>query len=359
MVRAENYGGNNKGEGYTNMVDLGDLVNCAKGVLPETGEKVLAGLQAAVKYKVEGESRAKSNGLSVFVPLEVSADDLNNYAGVAVSGSYLRFFEAMYDWSIPQDLEIKSPVVRSADKQATTVAVKTTKAMDVPGVEKLNPKNFNLKYSTSINQEGNYVLQIGQGVDIIKSVNYNLYYLDENSGAIICLGSDYDLYYDKETKQYWDNFRNVWPAINNETCSMTPIDWNENYVLYTVPIKLNGKITNLRMSYYDDSKTYEVHGTWDGIDSDTGMSSKEIRKLQDGDKIDFIFGALHPETFEPFFFDFGGFTVKGPVSVMDGRLFDATFYYSYSITDIFGRTYMTDFAVIESHNGQLGIGKLE
>jgi len=38
--RAENYGGNSPGEGYTNMVDLGDLVAHTWEVLPQTGQRI-------------------------------------------------------------------------------------------------------------------------------------------------------------------------------------------------------------------------------------------------------------------------------------------------------------------------------
>lgn len=86
------------------------------------------------------------------------------------------------------------------------------------------------------------------------------------------------------------------------------------------------------------------------------MSSKEVRKLKDGDKIEFVFGAAYLDSGEPYTFEFGGFTVKGPVTVEEATLFDATYYYEYEITDIFGRTYTTDSAIIESKNGEITIG---
>lgn len=85
IVRAENYGGNNDSEGYTNMVDLGDLVLCAEGVLSDTGEEVLDALFEAVPYQVAGEGRQRSNGLSIYVPLAVSAGELDLYATLAAT----------------------------------------------------------------------------------------------------------------------------------------------------------------------------------------------------------------------------------------------------------------------------------
>lgn len=136
---------------------------------------------------------------------------------------------------------------------------------------------------------------------------------------------------------------------------MTPLDWNEDYILYTVPIKLNGEYTNLRMSYYVDSATYEIHGAWDGINSETDMSSKEIHKLKAGDEVEFVFGAAYLDSGEAYTFEFGGFTVKDSVIVEEAILFDATYYYEYEIIDIFGRTYTTDSAIIVSQKGVITI----
>lgn len=355
MIKAENYGGNNKSEGYTNMVDLGDLVHYSKGVLPETSEQVLDTLQTAVKYKIAGKSRTKSNGLSVFVPLGVQDSDLDSYAWVAVSGHYLRFFEAIFDWNMPKGLQISPPVVKTSANQTTTISAEVINLDNVPAVKKLNHDDYKLEFSTYLTEDGSYVLEIEEGADIIQSVVYNLYYLEEETNSIIYLGSDFDLNYDEENKIYWDNFRNVWPVINDNICSMTALDWNDDYIVYTVPIRLNGQETNLRMSYYYDSASYEIHGAWDGIDEESGMSSKEVRKLKDGDTVEFLFLAADLESEEVYTFEFGGFTVKGSIVVEEATLFDAIYYYEYEIIDIFGRTYTSDFAIMVSVDGEITI----
>ena len=62
---AENYGGNNDQEGYTNMVDLGDLVTNAKNLLPDTGDAILEELKNCVVYSVNGDYRREANGLAI------------------------------------------------------------------------------------------------------------------------------------------------------------------------------------------------------------------------------------------------------------------------------------------------------
>jgi len=144
-------------------------------------------------------------------------------------------------------------------------------------------------------------------------------------------------------------------VINENICSMTALDWNEDYIVYTVPIRLNGEETNLRMSYYHDSASYEIHGAWDGIDEESGMSSKEVHKLKAGDTIEFQFVAADLDTEEVYAFEFGGFTVEDSVMVEEATLFDAIYYYEYEIIDIFGRTYTSDFAIMVSQNGEITI----
>ncbi|PKM86302.1 MAG: hypothetical protein CVU87_12435 [Firmicutes bacterium HGW-Firmicutes-12] len=353
MSKAENYGGNNDNEGYTNMVDLGDLVRQSGSALMGTGTEVLAVLEDVVKYKVNGSGRQKSSGLSLFVPLGVDDETLNKYAETAaVSGNYLRYFESIYDWKIPQGLEITSPVISEEN-----ILTKTVNTLEFLPVQQLDPDKFLVSFQTNIDENGSYILEIDTGAEVIQSVAYNLYYEDDSGETLMFLGSDYDLNYDEESGLYWDNFRSVWPIINDQTCSMIPVDWNEEYINYTVPIKLNGQETNLRMVYDCNTNLYSVIGTWDGI-TESGMSSKEIRKLKTGDTIVFLFGASDFASGDAYVVEFGGFTVSGDIMVEEAILFDAVFYYEYEITDIFGRVYTSDLAKIVSENGEITIEPL-
>lgn len=358
MFRAENYGGNNDNEGYTNMVDLGDWTQCAEGVVSETGTALLESLKNAVPYAVEGSSRQRSNGLSVYVPLSIGEGELDKYAPFSVSGEYLRFFEGLYDWTVPAGTVINQPSLPESLPSETTEPQPdvTEIPMDsLDAAETLNREDYKVAISTELSDNGYVTLHINQGAEVIQNVAYNLYYLDEESESLLFLGSDYDLNSEETGTKYWDNFRNVWPTINGETCSMLPLEWGEDYILYTVPIRLNGIDTNLRMTYHYANASYEVIGSWDGIDSDTGMSSREVRKLKNGDKVEFVFNAFYLDSGEAYQFTYGGFTVDGDVVVEEANLFDAEFYYQYEVTDLFGESYTSDFAIIKSKNGEITV----
>ncbi len=346
IVRAENYGGNNDNEGYTNMVDLGDLVRLSRNVLPQTAQKVLTSLNNAVRYRISGSSRAGSTGLSVFAPLSVAVEDLDAYSAVAVSGHYLRYLEGTLDWEVPGDLEVVVPVSRE-----NSVSTKSISIADFPVVNALTASDYSVEFETVV-EDNDYFLIFTNGYDAVQSVQYNLYFGDDENNSLNYLGSDYDLNADEDAGIYWSNFRNVWPIINDNTCSMIPLYFNGDYILYTVPILLNGEQTNLRMSYSYESNEYALHGTWQGID-ESGMSSKEIRQLEDGDQIEFLFTAIDLESGELEVFEFGGFTVDGDPVVEEATLFDSTYYYQFEVTDIFGNTYQSDFIAISVQDGQL------
>lgn len=353
IVRAENYGGNNDSEGYTNMVDLGDLVLCAEGVLSDTGEEVLDALFEAVPYQVAGEGRQRSNGLSIYVPLAVSAGELDLYATLAAtSGEYLRFLEGLYDWTIPDNVVINQPVFASGEEQLTGEQV------FVDGIESaqaLDPDAFEFTFTTTISEEGSILVDVTGGAEIISTVAFNLYYQDDESNSLWYLGSDFDINQNDEGTQFWDNYRNVWTIINDNLCTMMALSFTDEYILYTVPVLINDKSTNLRLLYHNDTAEYEVIGTWDGIDSESGMSSREVRKLQDGDRVEFVFEAYDLTTGEDVSFVGGGFTVSGPIIAEEATLFDGIYYYQYEITDIFGNTYLSDFAVMESLDGEITV----
>ena len=63
--QSENYGGNTKEQGYTNMVDMGHLARQTAWMLP-SAQSVCDALDVCVIYKVSGIYRAESTGLSCY-----------------------------------------------------------------------------------------------------------------------------------------------------------------------------------------------------------------------------------------------------------------------------------------------------
>ncbi|WP_395547461.1 MULTISPECIES: clostripain-related cysteine peptidase [unclassified Lacrimispora] len=353
IMKAENYGGNNDGEGYTNMVDLGDLTLGAQGVLTETGDTLMAALHEAVPYAVAGQARQRGNGLSIYMPLAMTPDELDLYANIAAtSGEYLRFLEGLFDWTVPAGVKVNQPIYPSAGNTATGEQISVD---NVASAETLEQGSYTVDFSTQITEDGSILLTFNSGAEIVSTVAFDLYYHDEDSNSLWYLGSDFDINQDDGGTRFWDNYRNVWTIINDNLCMMVALSFTDDYILYTVPVQVNDNPTNLRMLYHRESGEYEVIGTWDGIDSETGMSSREVKKLMDGDRVEFVFDAANMDTAEDASFVGGGFTVNGPVVAEEANLFDGDYYYQYEITDIFGNTHQSDFAVLHVQNGEISV----
>ena len=64
-AQSENYGGNTKEQGYTNMVDLGHMARQSAGML-SSSQSVLDALNDCVLYQVGGQYRTEATGLSCY-----------------------------------------------------------------------------------------------------------------------------------------------------------------------------------------------------------------------------------------------------------------------------------------------------
>jgi hypothetical protein len=246
-------------------------------------------------------------------------------------------------------------VVISQPVFAGAPAEEQTSMDDIESAQALNSEDLTLSFTTSLTEEGSILLDITENADIVSTVAFNLFYQDDESSSIWYLGSDFDINQNDEGTQFWDNYRNTWTIINDNLCAMVALGFTDDYILYTVPVQVNSEPTNLRMLYHLDTAEYEIIGTWDGIDSDTGMSSREVKKLQDGDLVEFLFNATDLTTGESSSFVGGSFTVSGPVIAEEAALFDGVYYYQYEITDVFGKTYQSDFSVINTANGEMTV----
>ena len=333
---AENYGGNNKTDGYTNMVDLGDLAVNTESVLSDTALTVLDTLFEAVKYNVSGKRRSEANGLSVFYPLSVDQDELTAYAWMAAtSGNYLRFLQAVTlgDWEVPEGI-----------------------VDDSVAVPMLQLQDYAVDLYAWITDDGYFVLEIDGDMDSVLSVNFGLYYMDYDSSELVFLGLDNDINGDWDSGVFEDNFRGVWPTLDGCYCAPILLAEEDDYNLYTIPILLNGESTSLRAAYiWDDAENghYEVYGAWAGIDGDTGMSARDLVPLRDGDEVTLLFDATNWDTDEEAVYRMDSFIVDGDVVMQEDALNDGEYMYQYIVGDVFGREFYSDSVIMECDQGDI------
>ena len=123
---------------------------------------------------------------------------------------------------------------------------------------------------------------------------------------------------------------------------MNLIEDTEDYYLYTVPIILNGKETNLRVAWiYDENVDedfngyYKILGTWDGINQENGMSSRELKPLRKGDVINIIqlYYNINTKEMKEMYSD--DIVVDENTRIIESDLNTGDYLYSYNIEDIY------------------------
>ncbi len=323
--RTENYGGNSDAEGYTNMIDLGDLVVNAKSVLPETGSALLKALFDTVAYQVKGANRMDANGISVYYPLSRDYYELDRYAELFTFANYLRYFEYIIpSWVAPDWVD---------DETEQTEIFPVTQNDE-----------YKVEFETFFT-DSNYVLEVTNGAQAVESVQFALYYVDYEYNEHMLLGYDNDLFHDWEHMMFSDNMRGVWPAINGLFCSPTVVAAAERYNIYSIPIMLNGEQTNLRAAYIwnaDGTGYFKILGVWDGIDTSTGMSARGMRKLAMGDEITPIILGINLETGEEQYYSYGSFIYEGEANISEEELDEGDYVYHFIVRDIFGNTFTSE-----------------
>ena len=354
--KARNFGGNNRSEGYTHMVDLGELVLNTEGVWDEVGLAVLDRLFDAVEYSIDGSQRKKANGLSVFYPFTTDAEVGYACATIAelpVSKAYMRFVAALVPaWNASGELN----QTVGERPEASYTAGETQAAEDSAAettMTQYDPADTNIEFFAEIDDNGYYTLYIDQGLDYVEDVQFALYMMDREEGSAILLGTDNDIDAFWDEGVFYDNFRGVWLTVGGEYCSPILIDAQVDYNLYTIPIELNGARTNLRVQFVIETEDadgitgiYQAIGVWDGIDTQTGVSARDITPLQEGDVILPLFDACSIDGIGGVSEQWTSYEVtagkNGAVTLEELDLFDGEYYYSFVITDIFGNRYESD-----------------
>lgn len=274
-TKAENYGGNNDKEGYTNMVDLGHLAQNAEGLI--------------------GESKAQ---------IEKALSD-----------------EALSESGVGEVQEVSG---------------------------------FDGDLEMSINENDYIQLNIDPSkLDSIQSIAFNFAYISDDGKAIVFLGKDNDLECDWEKGVFQDNFRGVWGSINDRECYMELVYEGDDYNLYTVPIKLNGEDSYLSVAYDYEAKDFYILGATSGVD-ESGQAGKDMRPLEKGDKVAIVYYAQSMEgNNEVQEMPDDEFTWKESYEFKEKDLPDGKYAFTYEVTDITGKSTMSDVAFLNLKNGEI------
>ena len=336
-VQSENYGGNTREQGYTNMVDLGHLARQTAWMLP-SAQNVCDALTDCVLYQVSGPYRAEATGLSCYYSYNGDVDDLNGYITVGESTA----FKHLYAYELTGELaEGGEEYLRSLGIGELPERV-TLANMDWDGAP------------LDLDDEGISFLTLGpEANDVLAGIGFSLFYVDEAGDQMLLLGTDNDLNADWENGVFYDNFRGVWGALDGHLVYMELSFEGEDYNLYSVPILLNGEAYNLQVAYDFTTEEWSILGASQGLD-ESGMASKELRLLAEGDVITTIWKAATftgDDDFEMYAAE--ELTVTADTAFGETPLFDGSYSMVFEMWDAAGNYACSDAVTFDCAGGEI------
>lgn len=364
IEETDNFGGNNKTEGYTNMVDLGGICDACSSYA-SGAEDVKQALDAAVVYKISGDAHPNASGLSIYYPLAIQgSNELSLFSKVSVSPYYLSFIDRQNNTGAT-DNNFKD----YDDEQWFEEGGEWTwgEAEDDSYFDYLDDyeQTGESPYITffeepAVDEDGIYCLTLDEdGIDNSAGICALVYELSEDGEDILEIGETTDVQGDWESGSFSDNFNGYWLSLpDGQNLATYIVEETEDYVIYTSPILLNGEETNLRIKQYYSDEHVEVEGTWEGI-SDDGASSREIVKLEEGDAITPVYFAFSLEDDEEET-EYSGqeYIVGGDITINYDMMPVGQYYYSFCIDDIYGDYYVSDPVSFEiDENGEISFVK--
>lgn len=354
MVRSrdvESYGYANYWDGYTNMVDLGDLMRSVEDQFPNETKAIKDALDQAVILESHGSARNRSTGLSVFYPLVMDDEAYEAYKALSEqlnlgNDAYLQYLSA------------RTGAYDSSEWQGK----------GIPDLKPLNKESANgaFSYSGLIDDKGAFNVVITGNTEFLQVATYRLGIIQPD-GTVVPMGTgnNLDLKIDEHGKvTYTDLFDGALLTVGGayayaEIVDMVSEGGKPVYNLFSIPVELTraktsgDKITvdeNLLVMYDYESNKYLPLCYYEDVD-ESGMAGKSIIQLRKGDELKFVVarevnGKIERGTTGK------TITLDENTEVKELSPGDATYLYQIVITDIFGTTYDPISAKITFKDGK-------
>ncbi|MBP5606494.1 MAG: hypothetical protein J6X60_13305, partial [Ruminiclostridium sp.] len=357
ILSADNFGGNNDQEGYTNMVDLGGIISGCKNY-SSSASAAASALSSCVVYNRNGSAHSGATGLSVYYPLSVrGSQELSVFSDVSISPYYTTLVDKLryasindgdlagYDDGDWFDYEGNWEHSYEYDYNEGSDEYYYEQDNDIweywSYAESYEPTGGDSPYISFASQPGvnsdgiyNFTLD-SRGLDYTSVVSG--YVLQKLDGHYLVIGETYDVNADWDNGYFEDLFDGAWLSLpDGQNLSLYPVGGSDGYALYTSPVELNGERTYLRI--IQSPYGVVVDGTTDGID-ESGAAPRGTVKLKDGDVIVPLYDCTDID--ESYYGD--EYIVSGDISIDYDYIDEGEYYYSFCIYDLFGDYLMTDY----------------
>lgn len=310
------YGGVTADEGFSNMIDLGDMADKIRPYVGNTSDVLLAALNDAVIYRVCGERQKNSAGLSVYYPIETDNDELQKYMEISVSSKYKEFLKktcvncSVTADDVPEDYTL-SPAWNTYNEDMQTMEYKT-----------LLDKNV-------------YELNILGNMSLFKDISINVYKRDKSSGEYVLLGRYHDLDSQWDAGIFKDNFNGKMTRLFSKNVTMSLVRRGDDYDIYSVPVIMNGITKHVRILCHHNNGKYEIIGVWNGLAGKNKKSCSGIKKIGFFDSVKPLL-SVYDEEHKQTRYITGGSVTKCFSGVGEKMIDNGNYMLEYELTDIYG-----------------------
>ena len=187
--------------------------------------------------------------------------------------------------------------------------------------------------------------------NIVCSVCYTLYRVDMESllnGKYKLWGIGYDTDIVEKGNEYAVNFVGNWAFLNGCQLNCDVVDETENHTFYYSVIRINGALSYLLFTFDKNSREISLSG-YVNADSETDR----VEPLKDGDVITVMYDVFSDDLQTASFTEGETFeysSAEMPLSI--GRLDNDAYIFQALVTDIYGKTYPTNFALAVMSDGE-------
>lgn len=380
IISSDNFGGNTKATGYSNMVDLLGIVS-AGAEYADNADSVISAIEDVVVYARNNIGHENACGLSTYYPLAFnSSAELSIFSDLAISPYYLAFVtrtayglthngdmsgyvaeEIVDEWNSSWNNETAQEEEDNSYWNNYNDATEEETDSFIEYLEEPCIRILQDSYNTDYESFGLTLTE--ESVAQIARYEINMYQVSDDGQSLIYRCCDIRHPGNNKTTfslsslqpPFYSRFTNGLAPITYYIGSVDKVRETEsmnNTMLMLAPVYLNDREANLIIGPASSYKMrgrgfYEVYGVWDGIGDDS--ESFRMTDLKEGDVIRARYQCISAETKETVSIcgdkEYKVKTRLNP-TIKGGYLYipEGTYYVNYTFYDAFGNYCNTDYA---------------
>lgn len=343
-------------------VDLLDFIEKNQWIYADITDYAKAAIENAVVYQVTGPYRSDSNGLAFYYPYTQSQDSFAALAEFSAAEGVLYLYDILFSGGVSQDAyeyflewmnaNNAAPEIEAWDAYAEWAQAQGDQEQTW---DDYGEWDFSLSDANELGLEDHPIdiyqddegityacLEIGEeAAGMLQSVTFMLMLHEDDETAYI-LGEDFDIECDWDKGFFEDNFRGVWGAMDGHYVYMEVATINDDYILYEVPMRINGRLCSLSVAYVWEDEAYKILTATP--DSGDGPPAKEQIILKSGDVITPLLMRVGKEAE---YVEMESFEVTKETEFHEKDLPDGIYSFMYIMTDYQNNLYFSDSVSIQ------------